>query len=243
MESYKVIQVPDLGPVIARADFQNRTIELNGKIFPNLPPMVQEYVMCHEVCHLRYDDHDESATTLRAQQLFLSRAKGASDLAERRQFLSTTVTQSNYGNIAITTLVTLIVAGISLTITAVSGIVSLSRARNIGWYSWNEAVQRQNLAVMLDEAFTSAKEGADKPASDYFWLQLNQFNAKDDTLEQFLGRKSNLWVNDVVRQYEAKYGFGFTEVYERKVYENLWFKALMAVGIAVIIYLIVERVR
>ena len=242
MESYKVIQVPDLGPVIARADFQNRTIELNGKIFPNLPPMVQEYVMCHEVCHLRYDDHDESATTLRAQQLFLSRAKGASDLAERRQFLSTTVTEGKYGN-ELVTIIGLIIAGVTLTVTAVSGIVSLSRARNIGWYSWNETVQRQNLAVMLDQAFGSAKEGADRPAADYFWLQLDQYTAKDDSLEQFLGRKSNLWVNDVIPQYEAKWGFGFTEVYEKKLYDHLWFKALMAVAVAAIVYLVVERVR
>lgn len=243
MENYKVIQVADLGPVIARADFHNRTIELNGKIFPNLPPMVQEYVMCHEVCHLRYDDHDEAATTLRAQQLFLARANGHADLAERKHFLSTTITQQQYGNEIAVGLILLIAGAITLTATTVGGIISLVKARNIGWYSWNDAVQRQNLAVMLDEAFSSAKEGADKPASDYFWLQLDQYTAKDDSLEQFLGRKSNLWVNDVIPQYEAKWGFGFTEVYEKKIYDHLWFKALMAVAVAAIVYLVVERVR
>lgn len=243
MENYKVIQVADLGPVIARADFHNRTIELNGKIFPSLPPMVQEYVMCHEVCHLRYDDHDESATTLRAQQLFLSRAKSPSELAERKRFLSTTITQQKYGNIATETLVFIILGGIALTATTIGGIISLVKARNVGWYSWSEAVQRQNLAVMLDQAFSSAKEGADQPAADYFWLQLDQYTAKDDSLEQFLGRKSNLWVNDVIPQYEAKWGFGFTEVYEKKLYDHLWFKALMAVAVAAIVYLVVERVR
>lgn len=233
----------DLGPVIARADFHNQTIELNGKIFPNLPPMVQEYVMCHEVCHLRYDDHDEAATTVRAQQLFLQRANGAADLAERKQFLSTTISQQ-YGNeLVVGAVITLVLAGISLAATITAGVISLVKARNIGWYSWSESVQRQNLAVMLDEAFTSAKEGADKPASEYFWLQLDQYTAKDDSLEQFLGRKANQWVNDVIEQYATKYGFGFNVVYEKKVYENLWFKALAAVLVAVLVYLVIERIK
>ena len=90
--SYKVIQMDDLGAVIARADFDNQTIELNAKIFPNLPPMAQELVMCHEVCHLKYNDHEEAATNARAIQLFMQRSTNAADREKRKKFLETTMT-------------------------------------------------------------------------------------------------------------------------------------------------------
>ena len=130
-----------------------------------------------------------------------------------------------------------------VTVAATAGIVSLVKAKNIGWYSWSESVQRTNLNTMLEEAFSAAKEAADKPASDYFWTEMDAYNAKDKSLEQFLGRKANSWVTEVIEQYEDKYGFGFYEVYEKKLWDNLWFKALVAVAAAVCVYLIAERIK
>jgi len=36
--------------------------------------MVQEFVLCHEVCHLKYEEWDEAETNRLAARLFLDRA-------------------------------------------------------------------------------------------------------------------------------------------------------------------------
>lgn len=76
-------------------------------------------------------------------------ANCASDLAERKQFLSTTMAQQ-YGNeLVVGTIIMLVLGGISFAASITSGVISFVQARNIGWYSWNESVQRQNMAAVL----------------------------------------------------------------------------------------------
>ena len=81
---YRIIHRADLGNVIARADFLEQTIELNDSVYPYLSPMMQELVMCHEVCHLAYGEHDENRTRQLGEALFLSRATSPDDLKRRR---------------------------------------------------------------------------------------------------------------------------------------------------------------
>ncbi len=50
------IREASLGPVIARADHEDGAIEVNKDYFYRLPAAVQEYVLCHEVCHLKHDE-------------------------------------------------------------------------------------------------------------------------------------------------------------------------------------------
>ena len=41
---------------------------------------------------------------------------------------------------------------------------------------------------------------------------MQAYTAKDSSLDQFLRRSSNEWVNNEIAKYEKAYGFGFTEV-------------------------------
>lgn len=200
-----IVEREDLGPVLARADHQENVVEVNGKAFYKLPPMVQEFVLCHEVCHLRHNEWDEDRTNALAARLFLSRATDAADLAARREFLSYIDGQGGYTNFDFFAII-----GSALSLgSTVFGII---KNRNAGWYSWDRATQRANIRVMLDQAFTQSRRSSKRSAEDFLWAQLQNYTNKDDSLSKFLSRSDNSWVKSEIRSYEADYGFGLGEV-------------------------------
>lgn len=205
-----IVEREDLGPVLARADHQENVIEVNGKAFYSLPPMVQEFVLCHEVCHLRHDEWDEERTNRLAAQLFLSRAANADDLEARREFLSYMDGGDTFSNEPVTFAAIMGIVGSAFSLgTSVFGII---RNRNAGWYSWDSATQRANLRVMLDQAFTQSRRSAKHSAEEYLWEQLQNYTNKDDTLQKFLNRADNAWVKDEIAAYESDYGFKLADV-------------------------------
>lgn len=203
-----IVEREDLGPVLARADHQENVVEVNGKAFYRLPPMVQEFVLCHEVCHLRHNEWDEERTNALASRLFLSRAHDEDDLAARREFLSYIDGEGGYANFDPLTLIGAIGSAFSLGST-VFGII---KNRNAGWYSWDRATQRANLRVMLDQAFTQSRRSSKHSAEEFLWAQLQNYTNKDDSLSKFLSRGDNSWVKAEIRAYEEEYGFSLGEV-------------------------------
>lgn len=205
----EIREVADLGPVIARADHEDRAIEVNARIFYGLPPMVQEFVLCHEVCHLKYNEHDESATNALAAQLFLERAQGDDDLAARRDFISwldgrVAEGYSNWWQAVIAA----IPSAVSLGYT----IYGIIKDQNKGWYSWERATQQANLKVMLTQAFEESRKSSERSASDFFWDILYKYDNRDGSTDQFLARSENAWVKKEIAKYEKEYGFGFSDV-------------------------------
>lgn len=198
----------DLGPVIARADHRDGAIEVNRKIFYRLPPMVQEFVLCHEVCHLRYGEWDEAETNRLASEVFLKRASDADDLEQRRRFLSYMDGEGMSNSLTVAAVVGVVSALWGLG-TSIYGVV---KSRNMGWYSWSYATQSSNLDVMLEQAFEQSRKSSQRSAADFFWEIMYQYTNKDDSLEKFLNRSSNSWVESRIARYEKKYGFGFYDV-------------------------------
>lgn len=199
-----IVERKDLGPVLARADHQENAIEVNGKAFYQLPPMVQEFVLCHEVCHLKHNEWDEERTNRLAADLFVSRAKSTDDADERRRFVSYLYAEG-YANFAWATLISSL---LSLGITG----YNIYRTQNAGWYSWDNATKRSNVETMLKAAFEQSRRSSSASAADYFWKQMANYTNKDDSLDEFLGRSDNAWVQQYVTKYEQSYGFGFKEV-------------------------------
>ena len=197
----------DLGPVIARADHQDGAIEVNSKIFYELPPMVQEFVLCHEVCHLMYGEHDEGRTNMLASKLFMDRAKGDADRRVRADFLAY-MDGKEYSNFDVSAIIAAARAAIGLGTTVYDTI----KDRDALWYSWTDAVKRASLNVMLSDAFEGSRKTSRESAAQIFWTQMYQYTNKDDDLEEFLNRSENAWVKPVISQYERSYGFGFDEV-------------------------------
>lgn len=206
-EKITIVEREDLGPVLARADHQENVVEVNGKAFYKLPPMVQEFVLCHEVCHLRHNEWDEARTNALASRLFLSRAHDEDDLAARREFLSYIDGEGGYSN-SLAGIMAVIGSAFSLGST-VFGII---KNRNAGWYSWDRDTQRANLRVMLDQAFTQSRRSSKRSAEEFLWAQLQNYTNKDDSLSKFLSRGDNSWVKAEIRAYEEEYGFSLGEV-------------------------------
>ncbi len=202
------IREAELGPVIARADHLEQVVEVNKDIFYQLPQNVQEFVLCHEVCHLRHNEWDEDRTNALAAQLFLSRAVDAADRQERQRFLSYVDDNGGYTNCAVTSLISLIPSLASFGYSIYGAIAG----SNAGWYSWTRDVQRSNLKAMLTSAFAQSRRSGSKSAADFFWVQMQKFTNKDQSLDQFLARSNNEWVQHVITKYEKAYGFGFEEV-------------------------------
>lgn len=197
----------DLGPVIARADHRDGAIEVNGKIFYRLPPLVQEFVLCHEICHLKYEEWDEAETNRLASEVFLKRATSADDLEQRRRFLSY-MEGKDTSNLGVTGILS-IVGSVYTLGTSIYGVIE---SRNMGWYSWPYATQSSNLDVMLTRAFEESRKSSQRSAADFFWETMCQYTNKDDSLEKFLNRSDNSWVESHIARYEKKYGFGFYDV-------------------------------
>lgn len=197
----------DLGPVLARADHLDNAIEVNGKVFYSLPPMVQEFVLCHEVCHLKHNEWDEQRTQQLAARLFMDRATSEADREERQRFLSY-LDGRDMSNITVAAILGIVSGVIGLG----SSIYGVIKQRNSGWYSWNEATQRSNIDVMLKESFEQSRRTNKKSAADFLWEQLKLYTFKDDSLDDFLARSSNAWVRPVISKYEATYGFRLDEV-------------------------------
>lgn len=207
-EKITVIQVEDLGPVLARADHQKNVVEVNAKAFYKLPPMVQEFVLCHEFCHLKHNEWNEARTNQLAAQLFLQRAANEADLQDRRKFLSYLEgKEGNYSNWW-ETVVALVPSLASLGVKIYNGISQ----RNAGWYSWDNSTRKQNMKIMLTSAFEQSRRTSKQPASYYLWAQLKSYTFKDDSLEEFLARSENAWVKTWIASYETKYGFLLYEV-------------------------------
>lgn len=207
MEATKIQirEVADLGPVLARADHQLGVVEVNGKAFYRLPAMVQEFVLCHEVCHLKHDEWDETRTNQLAARLFMQRAHGDDDREERQRFLSYIDGHGGYSNFAWEALIT----GVLGLGTTVFGII---RQRDSGWYSWDISTQRANLKTLLTQAFEQSRKSSRQSAAEFFWAQMQAYTAKDSSLDQFLRRSANEWVSNEIAKYEKAYGFKFEEV-------------------------------
>ena len=200
-EKIRIADRKDLGPVLARADHELNVIEVNKAAFYKLPPMMQEFVLCHEVCHLKHNEWDEARTNELASRLFMERAKSDADREARQQFLSYLDGRdmSNFDIAAI-----LAIAGGAWTLG--STIYGTIKQRNAGWYSWDAATQRANLNVMLKQAFEQCRRSASRSASDFLWEQLRQYDFKDGSLDEFLARSDNAWVKTVIAKYETAYG-------------------------------------
>ena len=231
-----VIREAELGPVIARADHQDGAIEVNKEIFYKLPPMAQEFVLCHEVCHLKYDEWDEARTNSLAAKLFVDRAKTDAERKDREEFVSYLDGNGGYSNFA---WFALIPSVISLG-TTVYGII---KNRNAGWYSWDRTTKESNLKVMLTQAFEESRKSGKTSASEFFWQQMYNYTNKDGDLEKFLGRSDNSWVPAYIKKYEQKYGFGFYEVTPIDI--TAFPLAMLAIGIVVgwVVYKIIKKVR
>lgn len=208
IQGIEVREVEDLGPVIARADHRDNAIEVNRRIFYSLPPMGREFVLCHEVCHLQYNEHDEGVTNRRAVDLFLSRAASEEDRANRSKFVSY-LDEKGYSNEGIAAVVAAIVSAAVAVASTIYGIVATRRA---GWYSWNQATKKKWLEGALNNAFQQSRASMEHSAAEFFWAQLAGSTNKDESLEEWMNRNENAWVKPVITKYEKAYGFGFDEV-------------------------------
>lgn len=235
-EKITITDREDLGPVLARADHALNVIEVNKAAFYKLPPMMQEFVLCHEVCHLKHDEWDEERTNQLAASLFLSRANGAEDLEQRKRFLTYVDDRGGYSNFAWEVLI-----GSVLSFgTTVFGII---KQRNSGWYSWDDATRKSNIDVMLSRSFEQSRRSSQASAAEYFWQQLSNYTFKDNSLDQFLGRSDNAWVKSRIAAYEKQYGFKFDEV--TPVDLTAFPLAIVAIGALVgfVVYKIIKRTR
>lgn len=235
--TYRVIHRADLGNVIARADFLEQTIELNDAIYPNLSPMMQELVMCHEVCHLAYGEHDEERTRQLGEELFLRRATSEADLEQRRAAIGKG--DGRYGNMAVTLILAIVGASLAV-VGAVGGYIV---KRNQGWYMWSETTRKARMRTMLDAAFRNAKASGSRTPAQFLWEQLAVYTNKDKNLDQFLDRNKNSWVEGMIQEYESAYGFGLNETYRRPLAERPWFKAVAVVIVGLAVYLAIDAVR
>ena len=207
-EKIRITDREDLGPVLARADHELNVIEVNKAAFYKLPPMMQEFVLCHEVCHLRHNEWDEAETNRLASRLFMERSTSDADRQERARFLSyldgTDGQYSNWWQAVLAALPSAISLG-----TTIWGTI---KQKNSGWYSWDAATQRSNLDVMLTQAFEQSRKTSKQSAAALFWQQLQAYDFKDGSLDEFLGRSGNAWVAARIAAYEKQYGFGFDAV-------------------------------
>ena len=241
IQGIEVREVEDLGPVIARADHQDNAIEVNRRIFYGLPPMAQEFVLCHEVCHLKHNEWDETRTNQLAVDLFLSRATSEADKQARSKFVSYLYAEgySNDGGLSAAAIIGIINAAIAVAST-VYAIVSTRRA---GWYSWNQATQKKWLETALTNSFEQSRASTSHSASQFFWAQMSGLTNKDESLEEWMGRKENEWVKAVITRYEKAYGFGFDEV--TPVDLTIYPVVIIAIGAvaALLIYWIYKKVK
>lgn len=197
----------DLGPVLARADHRDNAIEVNGAVFYKLPPMVQEFVLCHEVCHLKHNEWDEARTQQLAVRLFMDRASGEADREARQKFLSY-LDGRDMSNFDVAAVLSVVGGAFNIG----SSIWGVIKQRNSGWYSWDAATQRSNIKAMLQQAFEQSRRSRTSSAADFLWEQLRNYTFKDDSLEEFLARSDNAWVRSVISSYEAAYGFRLEKV-------------------------------
>lgn len=233
------IREADLGPVIARADHQDGAVEVNKEIFYKLPPMVQEFVLCHEVCHLKHHEWDEGRTNQLAADLFMRRSKGSGDREIRAKFLSYLSDNGGYSNFPWAILVEAIPAATQLGF----NIYGFIKEQNAHWYSWPRATQEANLKVMLTQAFELARRSSSRSAADYFWQEMYRWTNKDSDVEQFLDRSGNAWVKTEIAKYEKKYGFGFTDVTPIDI--TAYPLLMVAIGVVVgfIVYKIIKKLK
>lgn len=199
------IRDADIGAVIARADHHDFAIEVNSNVFYRLPPLLQEFILCHEVCHLIYGERNEARTNILAKEVFLKRAYDEEDRRRREEFFSY-VDARGFDDFSWAAIVALIPAVANLSSTIYYGI----KARNAGWYGWNKEIKAANLNTMLVNAFENARRSSNMSASQFFWEEMRVYTFKDNSVDDFLSR--NNWVRNVIASYEQKYGFGFKEI-------------------------------
>lgn len=238
-EKIRIIDREDLGPVLSRADHDLNVIEVNKAAFYKLPPMMQEFVLCHEVCHLKHNEWDEAETNRLASQVFLDRATGPEDRAKREEFLSyLDGSDSDYSN-WFAEAMAILGGGWNL----VKSIWGTIKQRNAGWYSWDATTQRNNLDVLLFQAFEQSRRSSKKSAADFLWEQLRNYTNKDSSLEDFLDRSDNAWVKPVISRYEKAYGFKLDAVTSIDITAFPLVMAAIGVLVGLAVYKIIKKAR
>lgn len=236
----RIRECADLGPVIARADHHDRAIEVNRQLFYRLPLDVQEFVLCHEVCHIEHDEHDEALTNQRAAALYLSRATSEADRARREEFLGYLAgaagDYSNWWQAVIGAAPSLF--GLGMTI------YGAIKESNSGWYSWDKPTQQANLKVMLTQAFEQSRRSSERSAADILWYDiLVQYDSKDSSLDRFLARSGNSWVKAEVAKFEKRYGFGINDVTPIDWTAFAAFKIGLGVVAFAAVFLLIRRIQ
>lgn len=241
IEGIEVREKEDLGPVIARADHQDKAIEVNRKIFYRLPSEVQEFVLCHEVCHLRYDEHDEGRTNQLAAELYLRRAANAADRTDRERFLHylSGNDDGDYSHIAVTAIISIVTAAVGLGYT----IYGVIQDNNAGWYSWEKSTQQANMKVMLTQAFEESRKSSSRSAADFLWEILYRYDNKDASLDRFLARSENAWVKTWIAKYEKKYGFKLTDVTPVDILAFPMVKVGIGIVAALAVFLLIRKIK
>lgn len=97
MENTKIkYRWADIGHWMARCNHDTDIIELNGKEFPNLSPLFQEYVWIHEHVHLLTDVYDETQCNKIVDDIFLMRASSKNNLKARQEFIQNSNSTMSY---------------------------------------------------------------------------------------------------------------------------------------------------
>ena len=217
--------------VYARADHENRCIEVNASVYPHLDPLMREFVMCHEVCHLEWDDHDETRTNTRACVLFVERGTTPVEREKRLEWLKAMMHDDPRYSNELVVIVISICAAVVVACTVTAATIVAVRKRNVGWYSWDRKMQEEYLNRTLTDSFNKAMDSETSTARTFFWEDFARYTAKDKNFEKFINRKKNNWVKKVITEYEARYGFGFDELYKPADESSAIPKIALGVGV------------
>lgn len=230
-QEFPVVQRTLPSHIYARADHESRLIEVNASVYPHLDPLMREFVMCHEVCHLEWDDHDETRTNTRACVLFVERGTTPVDRQKRIEWIKAMMHDDPRYSNEIVVLVTCICAAIVAACTITAATIVAVRKRNVGWYSWDRKMQEEYLRRTLTDSFEKAMESDSSSARTFFWEDFARYTAKDKNFEKFINRRENNWVKKIITEAEAYYGFGFDELYRPPEEESAIPKIALGIGV------------
>lgn len=238
---FPVVRVTLPTHIYARTDHVNRCIEVNNGVFDALSPLMQEFVMCHEVCHAAWDDHDENRTNIRAAIMFVNRGKTPVDSGKRLEWLRDIgLNDPNYSNIATEALIMIITSAVLITVSVTTAIVGAVKGRNIGWYSWDRKYQTEWLNRTLDDSFKAAMNSESSSARTFFWNELAKVNAKDKNYDRWYSRSDNYWVRSVITKKEKEYQLKIDEIYQPPEDTKMQW-VIAAVLAAVLLFVIIKN--
>lgn len=241
----------DTGHWLARCNHDTRVIELNKRDFPNLSPLMKDYIWVHEYVHLLYSVYDEAQCNAITDQIFVSRGKTERERRARLDFI-----EKSKGSASVSGYLSggfegesagdnAVGFGISQFVNIAINFINdlkynedaFSRNEKSGFNGLTLDKQKEVIYSFLRQSFRLARRSSSRSAYNFFMGKMQPLMTPLSISSYSLLLERYPWILDEIQYYEKEYGVDFMAVTPADYSDVLWLVVIVVAILVAGVYL------